>query len=113
MLKNCDGVTAMKTKYVGRFGFVVILAILLTGCSKGVKGTYACTGGMFLKSVTLGSDDQALVTGNVFGMVQQKTGTYKVDGDNVVITVNGDSTRFAFKDKTLEGGPMVGTCTAQ
>ena len=94
----------MKTKYVGRFGCALVLAILLTGCSKGVKGTYACKGGMFLKSVTLGSDDQALVTGNVFGMIQQKTGTYKVDGD---------STRFAFKDKTLDGGPMVGTCTAQ
>ena len=98
VFENCDRGTAMKTKYVGLFGFAV-LALILTGCSK-VKGTYACKGGIFLQSVTLGSGDQAIVTGNVFGSIQQKTGTYKVDGDNVTITVDGrvDAIRLQGQD---------------
>jgi hypothetical protein len=103
----------MKTKSIGLFGLVPVLALLLAGCSRNVKGTYNCKGGIFLQSVTLESSDKALVSGNVFGTIQQKTGTYKVDGDNVVITVDGQSTPFNLKDKTLDGGELGGICTAQ
>ena len=104
----------MKSQYFKWTGLAVcaFLALLLAGCNS-VKGTYECQGGMFLKNVTLDSGDRALVTGSVFGMTQQKVGTYKVDGDNVIITVEGSSTQFTRKNKTLDGGPLVGTCTAQ
>ena len=90
-----------------------VLAVLAVGCGKGVKGTYACSSGMFLKSIVLDSDDKAFVTGNVFGMTQKKVGTYKVDGDSVIITVEGSSNQFTHKGKTLDGGALVGTCTQQ
>jgi hypothetical protein len=104
----------MKNQYFKRTGLAgcALLALQLAGCNS-VKGTYACQGGMFLKSVTLDSGDRAVVTGSVFGVTQQKVGTYKVDGDNVIITVEGSPTQFTHKDKTLDGGPLVGTCTAQ
>jgi hypothetical protein len=101
----------MKTKYVSLFGLAA-LALVLNGCSN-VKGTYACKGGIFLQSITLESGDKAIVTGNVFGQIQQKVGTYTVDGDNVSITVGGQSTRFVHKGKTLDGGELGGTCTLQ
>jgi hypothetical protein len=104
----------MKSKYFKWAGLAIcaLFALLLAGCNN-VKGTYACHGGMFIKSITLDSSDRALVTGSVFGVTQQKVGTYKVDGDSVTITVGSDSTQFTHKDKTLDGGPLVGTCTAQ
>ena len=102
----------MKTKSLGLFGLTV-LALVLNGCSKNVKGTYNCKGGIFLQSITLESGDKAIVTGNVFGSIQQKVGTYTVDGDNVTITVGGQATPFILKGKGLDGGQVGGTCTAQ
>lgn len=102
----------MKTRFIG-LARCAALAFVLAGCSKGVKGNYACGGGMFLRSITLDSDDKAFVTGNVFGMTQQKVGTYRVNGDDIIITVDGSSTQFTYKDKTLDGGELVGRCTAQ
>ncbi|HEY1263555.1 MAG TPA: hypothetical protein VGF06_08530 [Terriglobales bacterium] len=93
-------------------GCAVLLGVL-AACTPGVKGTYACSGGLFLKSITLESGDKAVVTGNVFGMTQQKVGTYKVDGDNVIITIDGQPTPFVYKDKTLDGGELGGKCVAQ
>jgi len=42
----------MKTKF---FGLVVLaaLALVLTGCTKNVKGDYACKGGIFLQAINL------------------------------------------------------------
>jgi hypothetical protein len=102
----------MKTKYFALVGLAV-LALVLTGCTKNVKGEYACKGGIFLQAIKLESGDKAIVTGNVFGSIQQKPGTYKVDGDNVTITVGGQSTPFVLKGKTLDGGELGGTCTLQ
>lgn len=102
----------MKTRSLGLLGLTV-LALVLNGCSKNVKGTYNCKGGIFLQSIRLESGDKATVTGNVFGSVQQKVGTYTVDGDNVTITVGGQATPFILKGTTLDGGEVGGTCTAQ
>jgi hypothetical protein len=101
----------MKTK----FGLLVlaVLALVTAGCTKNVKGDYACKGGIFLQAIKLESGDRATVTGNVFGSIQQKVGTYTVNGDNVTITVGGQSTPFVLKDKTLDGGELGGTCTLQ
>ncbi|HEY7405750.1 MAG TPA: hypothetical protein VIB39_19650 [Candidatus Angelobacter sp.] len=103
----------MKIQNIGLLGLTVSTALLLVSCSKGVKGTYACSGGIFLKSITLDSDDKALVTGNVFGSTQQKNGTYSVKGDVVTITVDGSPTPFIYKDKTLDGGELGGRCIAE
>ena len=111
-MSNIDTGDTMKTGLIG-LATTALLASVLAGCSKGVKGNYECSGGMFLKSITLDSDDRAFVTGNVFGITQQKVGTYRVNGDNVIITVEGSPTQFAYKDKTLDGGALVGTCVAQ
>ena len=89
-----------------------LLLAVLAGCNS-VKGTYACNGGVFLKTIKLDSDDKAMVTGDVWGQVQQKAGTYKVDGDNVMITVDGQAIQFVHKDKTLDGGPIAGKCVAE
>ncbi len=101
----------MKIKFIGLFG-LAFLTFVLTGCSN-IKGTYNCKGGIFLQSVTLESGDKAIVTGNVFGSIQQKVGTYAVDGNNVTITVGGQPTPFILKGKTLDGGELGGTCTLQ
>ena len=73
----------MKIKCIGLLGLAG-LALVLTGCSN-IKGTYNCKGGIFLQSITLESGDKATVTGNVFGSIQQKPGTYTVDGNTVTI----------------------------
>src|SRR4030095_2046738 len=103
----------MKTKYVSLLGLAVVLVVLLAGCSKGVKGTYSCKGGLFLQGITLGSDDKAFVIGNVFGMIQQKAATYRVERDNVILTVDGQSTPFTIKGRALDGGELGGICTLQ
>jgi hypothetical protein len=103
----------VKTKHVGLPGFTVCAVLVLAGCSKGVKGTYACSGGIVLKSITLDSDNKALVTGNVLGSIQQKVGTYSVNGDVVTITVDGSPAPFTYKDKTLDGGELGGRCIIQ
>lgn len=103
----------MKAKYVSLLGLGTVLLLLLAGCSKGVKGTYNCKGGIFLQSITLDSSDKALITGNVFGSIQQKAGTYKVDGDTVTITADGRPIPFTIKGKALDGGELGGVCTAQ
>ena|SRR5882757_6728558 len=101
----------MKTKCIGLLGLAG-LALVLTGCSN-IKGTYNCKGGIFLQSITLESGDKATVTGNVFGSIQQKPGTYTVDGNTVTITVGGQPTPFTIKGKTLDGGELGGVCTLQ
>jgi hypothetical protein len=98
----------MKTKL--KLAGCALLLVGLVACNS-VKGTYDCSGGIFLKSITLESSDKATVVGSVFGMTQQKLGTYKVDGDNVIITVQGDAMQFRHKGKTLDGGELVGVCT--
>jgi len=100
----------MKSKF--QVAGCALLLVVLAGCNS-VKGTYACSGGVFLKSIKLDSDDKALVTGDVWGQIQQKSGTYKVDGDNVTITIEGQAIQFVHKDKTLDGGPMAGKCVAE
>ncbi|SRR6266496_3410946 len=103
----------MKTKHLSMLCLAMVTVLLLAACSKRVKGTYTCKGGLFLVGMTLDSDDKALISGNVFGSIQQKTGTYRVDGDTVTVTVDGQSTPFTIKGSTLDGGELGGLCTAQ
>jgi hypothetical protein len=68
---------------------------------------------LFLKGLTLESDNKAIVTGDVFGSIQQKPGTCTVDGDTVNISVGGQSIPFSLKGKNLDGGEVGGTCVRQ
>ena len=77
------------------------------------QGHLQLHGGLFLQGITLGSDDKAFVTGNVYGMIQQKAATYRVERDNVILTVDGQSTPFTIKGRALDGGELGGICTLQ
>jgi len=88
------------------------LPLLLASCTPGVKGVYTCEGGL-LDSISLESGGKAYASATMFGMKQQRAGTYTVDGDKVVITINGDSTVFTHSGKTLDGGVIAGKCTAR
>ena len=88
-----------------------LLALCLTACS-GVTGKYDCKGG-FLETISLESGGKAVVSANLFGVKQQKTGTYTVNGNEVAITIDMTTNNFTRDGKTLNGGPVAGTCTAQ
>ena len=87
-----------------------LLALILFGCSSGVKGVYVCKGG-FLDTLNLQSDGKLYATASMFGMKQERVGTYTVDGDRIVMTVNGESSVFHRKGKRLDGGELLGLCT--
>ena len=86
-----------------------LLIVFLAGCSS-VNGEYACQGGL-LDSLTLESGGKASASATFLGIKQVHTGTYTVDGKNVTVVLNGQSTVFTQSGKTLNGGEMVGSCT--
>jgi len=89
---------------------IMLLATLtMTGCGGGVEGVYSHTettdGETVTVSVELKNDNVAIFTlgGGPDGMTLTNTGTYKVEGDKVIISFEGDSETF-----TLENGNLVG-----
>jgi hypothetical protein len=94
-----------------RFVGCALLTGFLSGCGPNVKGEYSCKGG-FLETVRLESGGKAFVSANMFGVKQSKTGTYSVDGEKVVITLDMQPHDFARKGTTLDGGEILGKCTA-
>lgn len=91
----------------------VLLAGALSACGPGVKGEYTCSGGM-LEAMRLDSDGKAFLSAtNLIGVKQSRTGEYKVEGDKVVITLDMQPHDFARNGKTLDGGPILGKCTAR
>ena len=97
--------------YVGSVVCVLWVA-LLVGCTPNVKGTYACKGG-FLETITLESGGKANVSANLLGVKQSKVGTYTVEDNRVVITLDMQPHDFTRNGKTLDGGEVLGKCTAQ
>src|SRR5262245_48438286 len=87
-----------------------LLTFCLAACTPGVKGQYACKDG-FLDGLNLESGEKATISANMFGVKQQKTGTYKVESDKVIITIGMESNAFTREGKSLNGGPLLGTCT--
>lgn len=104
----------MRTPSAGlmRFAGCALLTVFLSGCGPNVKGEYACKGGI-LESIKLESGGKAYVGANMFGVKQSKTGTYAVDGDKVVITIGMQPQEFTRKGNTLDGGQILGVCTAR
>jgi len=103
----------MKATMLSLMGLVgsALLAVSLAGCpGSSVTGEYTCEGGL-LDGLRLESGGKAYLTATMFGMKQEKAGTYTVDGDKVNVVINGESTVFTLTGKTLDGGGLVGKCT--
>jgi hypothetical protein len=95
-----------------RFAACVLFALILSACTPGVEGVYACQGSI-LDAIRLESGGKAYVSATMFGQTSEKAGTYSVDGDKVSIVIDGQSTVFTLKGKTLNGGGIGGQCTAK
>ncbi|MBO4418216.1 MAG: hypothetical protein J5789_00080, partial [Oscillospiraceae bacterium] len=99
---------------------VVMVAALFVGCgSNGVEGTYKLkkVNGVDLEefaklmggdeeipeiSMTLKSDGSVVAKGDLVDMSdEESTGTWKQEGDKIVITINGEAQEFDYKDGTL------------
>lgn len=100
----------------------VMSAMLLVGCggSSGAAGTYKMTkaemngqemdmdtlsetlGGQTMEAtITLKDDGNAEMAVNVLGQEQSANGTWKEDGDKIVITANGEEQSMEYKDGKL------------
>jgi hypothetical protein len=83
---------------------IMLLAIPLSGCSKGVDGTYVLQGGMLTLELKGG---KATITSNV-GPAETDVGTYTVNGDKISVKTKEVDVIFTLtKDGNLEG--MLGT----
>lgn len=79
--------------------------LLLPGCGGGVEGTYSMTdkeSGMEM-SVELANDDEARVTLKGDANSMTSSGTYRKEGDQVTLTIDGDATVFTLEDDKLTG----------
>src|SRR5579872_3526929 len=61
------------------------LLLALPGCSKGLAGTYACTGMPDINSLTLESDGSYTSTGSISGHATPGTGKYIANAQQVTI----------------------------
>ena len=78
---------------------LVVVAASLNGCGD-VSGTYQAED----KSDTIEfKGDRAYVT---ISPAPTIAGDYEIDGDKVIIRVNGQSMVFTHRDSTLDGGPF-------
>ena len=89
-----------------------LLVFVLAGCG-GVKGDYACQGGLLDSLRFWNPRGKAYVSMTYLGQKMEKAATYSVDGDKVNVVLDGSSAVFAHSGKTLDGGDMYGKCTAK
>jgi len=91
---------------------LMFLIVVLAGCSS-VKGTYTCDGSL-MDALKLDGSDKAIVAMTYLGQKSETTGSYKVDGDKVTITLaSGQAAVFTRSGKILDGGEIGGKCTMQ
>jgi hypothetical protein len=87
--------------------FVALACLALAGCGeKSLSGTYLPKGGgLVLQKLEFTSGDAVTAT-----MLEQTLpGTYKIDGKQVVITINGQQHAFNIDaDGCLDGGEVLG-----
>lgn len=102
---------ASLSSMLARFVACASLTLFLAGCSS-VKGDYACQGGL-LDNLKLESDGKADVSETLLGQKMEKAATYTVDGNKVNVLLDGQSAVFTLSGKTLNGGDMLGSCTAK
>jgi hypothetical protein len=91
----------------------LLLGAFLAACTGSrVGGEYGCQGGL-LNSIKLESGGKADVRETYLGQKIEKTATYTVDGSKVTVVLDGQSAVLTLSGKTLDGGDMLGTCTAK
>ena len=66
---------------------VALATVMVAGCGAAIDGTYKGGDDSFLQSITFKSGGRVHIT--FMGMTSE--GTYKVEGDDVTISVNGDT----------------------
>jgi hypothetical protein len=87
--------------------FVALACLALASCGdKGLSGTYLPKGGgLVMQKLEFSSGDTVTAT----MMEQTLRGTYKVDGKQVLITINGQQQVFNIDgDGCLDGGGALG-----
>ena len=82
-------------------------ALLVAGCSSGVKGTYLGGDDSLMQSMTFKSGGKVdIVLANGIG----GEGTFEVDGDKIRVSANGTTNELTIgKDDCLHGPLMLGT----
>jgi len=87
---------------------VVVAGVILAGCGGGLSGTYKAKGGLGEGFLSLEFKSGNQVFANVMGNTVE--GTYKIEGDKVIVYVNGKNMAFTLaKDGSLADGPMGAT----
>ena len=83
---------------------MLTLVICLAAC-KGLSGTYVAKGDAFLEKIAFTSKNSVEIS--TMGVTQ--SGTFRKDGDKVIISIAGESHVFTIdKDGCLDGGGLIG-----
>ncbi len=81
-------------KVLSAMALVIALGVTLVACG-GVTGTYECEITVMGSSVTttleLKDGDEFVMTANMGGVSSEQKGTYKVDGEKITLTVDGET----------------------
>lgn len=81
-------------KVLSAMALVLVLGVTLVACG-GVTGTYECEISVMGSTVTttleLKDGDECVMTANIGGISSEEKGTYKIDGDKITLTIDGDS----------------------
>ena len=86
---------------LGALAYAAVLVLVLAGCSSGVDGTYEDASGATRFELHGGKADVTLL-GN------KLEGTYKVEGDKVIITYDGEPAEFTRQsDGSLQGAVLT------
>lgn len=64
---------------------VGVASLMLAGCSRGLAGSYSCTGMPDIASLTLSSDGSYTSSGSILDHATTGSGTYKVDPRHVTL----------------------------
>lgn len=80
--------------------------MLLSACGGGndIAGTYTCENLGFVKSIELTPKGKIYAKAEVLGETQQTAGTYEIDGNRLIGTVNGETTVMDIDDGILVSG---------
>lgn len=92
---------------------LMMAAVLLTGCSKSLKGTWelvdikseyvedgeALIKGMGIKMTLTFTDDEVTTKTTAYGETKEETDEYEVDGDKLII--DGEEIEYEIKGKKL------------
>lgn len=91
----------MKGKMKSVLLLIVSLVILLTACGGKLKGTYTSQKGIAQTFIFDGDN----VTMSAFGI--NATGTYKIDGDQIVITYTIFGMEYAWEQSFSKSGNTI------